>query len=60
MQTHQSRPHGLELDTDEDNASVVGRLHFDFRKIADLRKTFEVLVLGPKSGLVGEGDGVNQ
>lgn len=33
---------------------------FDFRKIADLREAFEVLVLGPEGGLVGEGDGVDQ
>ena len=32
----------------------------DFRKIADLWQSFEVLVLGPESGLVGEGDGVDQ
>ena len=33
---------------------------FDFREIANLWQSFEVLVLSPEGGLVGEGDGVDQ
>ena len=32
----------------------------DFGKVADVGEVFEVVVLGPQGGLVGEGDGVDQ
>jgi hypothetical protein len=32
----------------------------DFLEISNLWQAFEVLVLGPEGGLVGEGDGVDQ
>lgn len=37
-----------------------GGLGFQFGKVADVGETFEVVVLSPESGVVGEGDGVDQ
>ena len=36
------------------------RSEFDFREVADVGEAFKIVVLGPESGVVSEGDGVDE